>query len=222
MIPELRRRLASEGLIGLAVALGIHFMFVDPQKTTLGELQKRCDELTAKLPSQAGMADAVPAALTQMERARAEAERLERAGELARRESELFSRIMRLASDHRVRVDRMEPQRLTPASFATGGGTPASPLAPGTPGATLTLRPRDASVGYSIALSATYADLCRFLSMMQTELAYAHVRSLRVQALDGPVSEADSKLVTAVIETSHFAVDASPLPLPDAANGGQP
>lgn len=229
MIPELRRKLTSEGVIGVAITLGLHFMLVEPQHTKLVELQKRAGEIAAAIPSKAAEIGALPRAMAVTAECQTEAALISERGRLARSESVMFTHLMQLAADHKIHIDRVDPRPPIMPIAPPAPGAADSALSPGVarPAAgapdsgAMVAPPRqgDAGIGYSISLTGDYSNLCSFLTALQSEVGYTLVRSIRVQTGAGGVAGTSETGVAATIETAHFAVDPSPIVIPAPPSG---
>jgi hypothetical protein len=60
------------------------------------------------------------------------------------------------------------------------------------------------SVGYSMSVNGTYANVAEFVDGLQRELGFTRVRAVQFEAV--PVSEAGGMLVRATLETQHYGV----------------
>jgi hypothetical protein len=206
--PDPRRSLVAEGVIGLGLCLGLHFLLVGPLQKKLGERRDEISRLTAAEQETGTLATRMPEVMESLLKQTEAAAAISERGAVVHDEGAMFTEVMSLASGSGVRVELMEPLKDDPL---------APP--PGAPEGTLLPRPGDRSLSYSISATGGYAQMCAFIRALQNDLAYTLVRSVRLSP--APVAGEDEHAVAAVIETAHVAVDVS-LPLPTDATTAAP
>lgn len=210
----LNRRLFSEAVIGLSLCLGLHFALVDPLRHDLATTRAEISALQSALPLGAASEESLPRAMNTTKKSKQQAERIHQTGLVARNEGALFARIMQLAEHSGVRIDQMEPRQQQPGAAPLIAATPgeASSAAP----VAVPPRPTDVTLAYSITITTEYSNLCSFVAFLQHDLGYTLIKSIRAQTTSDPASP----LLTATLETAHYAFDASPVALVTAPAEG--
>ncbi len=201
--PDPRRALVAEGVIGLGLCLGLHFLLVGPLQKQLDERREEVSRLTAVVQETGTLAARMPEVMQSLQRQTRAAAAISDRGAVVRDEGAMFTSVMSLASESGVRVELMEPLKDDPL---------APP--PGVPDGMLLRRAGDRTLSYSISATGGYTEMCAFIHALQNDLAYTLVRSIRLSP--SPVATEDEHAVAAVIETAHIAVDVS-LPQATAA-----
>jgi hypothetical protein len=200
------RELLVVGAMGLCVCLGMRWLLVEPTAKSLAADRQELDALQSQVErsrsEQAGAA-ALDEAMRQVERDRAE---IEHSSQLAMDESELYSKIMSLGETLGVHIERSEIARKSRDPRESRAGVPLASAEPSKAGSRVT------SLQYQIEVSGSYAGLSAFIQGLQSDLGYTVVKSVELRPLaPGPGQASDHPQVLAIIESEHFAFDASPM-----------
>ncbi len=191
-----RRQIVAHGAMGLAACVGAYMALVDGPRKQLVDAHAQVQALTEQVRTAEGLRDQIPAMTAALDKATHEVSQIRDMGRLAREERGLFAAMMALAGAHHVRLDELNPARVT-----SGPGKDRAQLT------ALTNVPQgDIAVGYTMVAVASYDEIAAFTEAIRNDLGYTLIRSVRLT----PVQDERVKLVRAVIETEHYSFDTSP------------
>jgi hypothetical protein len=200
-----RRQLVSTAVIGIAVCLGGSFVFVGPARRQLAQATLRAAALNTQLREAEAARDSLAQYTVALNRVSDESAAITRSGAMARDERQLFSALMASAAAHHLRIDQLNPAKAAPVALAPGAaGAPQG-------------GEKDVAVGYSMTAIGTYGELASFLRSLRSEFGFSTVRTVRLV----PTTDDQRQTVRALIETSHFAFDPSPVAADDASRISQ-
>lgn len=117
--------------------------------------------------------------------------------------SRVYDLIGRIAKEHDVRIERMEPKRVNIPALALGNQRAAKKDA--TKGAPKSKElPSVVGFGFSIDASGSYGSLASLIDAIEHDLGMSKVIGIRL----APVRAADgSPRVRAIIDTAHYGID---------------
>ncbi len=185
--PDAPRSMLAEGVIALAVCVGAYMLGLEPAQRELAEARAAIEQRESTAAEQERFREILPRLSSRLESVRQTGERIDSASEPARDQGRLYADLSRLAFEHDVRLDRLNP---VGASGINDGG-------------------RTMSVGYDLAVVGMYADLIGFLQALESDAGFTRVRSVTAT----PVMDPSQEAVLALIRTEHFAFDPSPVPI---------
>lgn len=188
-----QRAALVNGVIMVALCVGGYMMLVDGPRQRATDARVEAEAIAEQLKDADSQREDVPRLTSVREKIRSESARLADQGRLARDDRELYSTVMALADTSGVMVEQLLPAKLPPK--------PPVPLGQaGPPDA------RDGQAAYNIAAVGTYAQVAEFIRGLRTTMGHTLVRSVRMT----PTMDEESQIVRAVIETEHYAFDATP------------
>ncbi len=206
------RRAFAEFSVAALVCGGIYLFVVAPLEDKVHRVQAQADALAH--PPEASASLNVSQLQSFTDQARAASARIATLSAPARDQTELFGRIMALASASGVRVESLQPTgdaaSRRPNAPASGGLPDLSPPASPSPtGASTQARAKsaDTCVGYTMVITAPYAGVAAFVRQLPASIGFAVVRGVKVEAGD----TLSPGTVRAHIDTEHFAFDVSRL-----------
>lgn len=210
MNTEHMRKLLAEGVIGLAVIGGAYMTLVDPARRDLIEARGATADqngMRARVLSQGGGFEQARAALI---KARDRAAAVQEAGAAARDELIAFERLSQHAAEAGVTVEQLQqrdlkqPAAASQASPGAGGDAGASMLS-SVPGSPVAAAPKDVLVGFTMTVEGRYESLIALVERLASERESMAIESLSIT----PAGDAGNPRVLAVVQTLHYAFDAS-------------
>jgi hypothetical protein len=197
-----RRTLAAHAAIGLGACLMLHAFVAGPIARRAEDRRLEVQRLSAERQQDGTLAALMPRVALALDEQARDAAALEERGSIVKDDAALYGALMDLAHTSGVRVEFVEP--ITPTRAA---GAADARSAPG-----------DRSASYSIRVTGSFAQVSRYLSLLQNSLAFSSVNSFRLT----PVGTLEGERIVAAIETSHHYVDTTAEPTSAAAEAGAP
>lgn len=195
-------KVVAEFAVALLACGAIHYFFIAPAAGRAASIRHQADTIASQ--SSNGPALTADQLTAMTDRARESARQIAERSSLARDETRLFTSVMSLADSAGVRVDQLQPLEPGPGERNPGAANPTpTPPAPDTP----TDRPLGPAAGYTITLSAPFANVVEFMQRMRTDLGFTVIRSVRI----APAGDSAEAGVRAVLTTEHYAFDVSKL-----------
>lgn len=182
MKQEQARRLLSQAIILGAVCIGAPVFVVAPLKARLARMEQ---SLATAQREAASIADIMSAGERQTLDPDAAGRISAWIGEMNSISGDaatVYDRIMTLGAEHGVRIDRMQPVRVTAARPTAGRSSPAAQ-----------------TLGFTIAAIGEYDSIAAFIEAIERGAGFSAVGSVRLI----PVVADGAQLVQATIETRH-------------------
>lgn len=192
MTSDPRRQLIAEGVIGMSLVLGAHFVVIEPMQERLNEARLERDQRFVT----AGNFD--PAAQKAEVAALREAfGRVALAAERSADELVVMDRLNSAARESGLDVSNLEKRALAPLakidpSPVTDGSAPGSP-------------PAHARHAFATTVSGPYASITRYLDVIRRDFGLVNIESIVLT----PEGNAANPRATASIMTTHWWIDSS-------------